>query len=94
MSDVHDPLWGMARTRAALRNELDEFLSTHLADLENDERVEALTWYCQGLGLEIPQKTTLGIAKRLAPDDVQAVRQRMQRALARGRFVHDEATRA
>lgn len=83
----------MARTRAALRNELDKFLSTHLADLENDERVEALTWYCQGLGLEIPQKTALGIAKRLAPDDVQAVRQRMQRALARGRFAHEEVFR-
>lgn len=80
----------MARTRASLRNALDKFLSTHLADLENDERVEALVWYCQGLGLEIPQKTSLGIAKRLAPDDVQAVRQRIQRAIARGRFGHEE----
>ena len=76
-------------TYAALRDSLDAFLSSHLAGLENEERVEALLWYCQGLGLEIEGKTALGLATRLAPETVQATRQRMQRALARGRFDHD-----
>lgn len=80
----------MAKTYAQLRKGLESFLEHHLRDLENDERVEALTWYCQGLGLEIPFKTALGIAKRLDPDNVQATRQRMQRALAKGRFSHEE----
>ena len=80
----------MARTYLRLRTELDSFLGHHLRDLENDERVEALTWYCQGLGLEIPCKTALGIATRLGPDNVEGTRQRMQRALAKGRFSHDE----
>lgn len=31
----------------------------HLAGLENDERVEALAWYCQGLGFEVEAKTAL-----------------------------------
>jgi SRSO17 transposase len=80
----------MAKTYASLRNELDSFLSKHLAGLENAERVEALAWYCQGLGLEIPDKTVFGIATRLAPDSVQAVRQRMQRALQCSRFAHED----
>jgi len=74
---------------AQLRDRLESFLSEHLAGLENDERVEALAWYCQGLGLEVPDKTVFGIASRLAPDATQAVRQRMQRALQRSRFSHD-----
>jgi SRSO17 transposase len=77
-------------TFAQLRNSLQSFLTHHLSDLEIEERIEALTWYCQGLGLEIPHKTALGIAARLQPDNIQACRQRMQRALHRGRFSHDE----
>lgn len=74
----------------ALRNQLDDFLSSHLAGLENDERVEALAWYCQGLGFEVEAKTALGLAGALAPDSIQATRQRMQRALQLGRFDHAE----
>jgi len=74
---------------ARLRDQLDGFLSEHLAGLENEERVEALAWYCQGLGLEVPDKSVFGIASRLAPNAVQAVRQRMQRALQRSRFSHE-----
>lgn len=80
----------MGRTYGQLQKKLEGFLTDHLAGLENEERVEALTWYCQGLGLEIPNKTALGIATRFAPNDVQACRQRIQRALARGRFEHDD----
>ena len=80
----------MAKTYAQLRKKLDEYLSEHLSDLENAERVEALGWYCQGLGLEIPDKTVFGIATRLTPDSVQATRQRVQRALLRSRFEHTE----
>lgn len=78
----------MNRTYGQLDRTLDDFLTTHLQDLENDERVEALAWYCQGLGLELPNKTVFGIASRLRPDDVEHCRQRMQRALQRGRFDH------
>lgn len=83
----------MAKTYASLRDTLDSFLSTHLAGIENEERVQALAWYCQGLGLEIPDKTVFGIASRLAPDTAQATRQRMQRALQRGRFSHEDIFR-
>jgi SRSO17 transposase len=77
-------------TFAALRDNLDEFLSNHLAGLENDERVEALAWYCQGLGFEVEAKTALGLAGAMRPDSVQATRQRMQRALQLGRFDHGQ----
>ena len=79
----------MDKSQAQLRDRLERFLTEHLAGLENDERVEALAWYCQGLGLEVPDKTVFGIAARLAPNSTQAVRQRMQRALQRSRFSHD-----
>jgi len=79
----------MTKSYGQLRDELEGFLSEHLAGLENAERVEALAWYCQGLGLEVPDKTVFGIAARIAPDATQAVRQRMQRALQRSRFSHD-----
>lgn len=79
----------MDKRQAQLRDHLERFLTEHLAGLENDERVEALAWYCQGLGLEVPDKTVFGIAARLAPHSTQAVRQRMQRALQRSRFSHD-----
>ena len=78
------------KTFAALRNSLDEFLSGHLEGLENEQRVEALGWYCQGLGFEVEAKTALGLATAMAPNAVQAKRQRMQRALQRGRFGHEE----
>lgn len=77
-------------TFAAVRNNLDDFLSSHLAGLENDERVEALAWYCQGLGFEVEAKTALGLAGAMRPDSVQATRQRMQRALQLGRFDHGQ----
>jgi SRSO17 transposase len=80
----------VAKTYAQLRNTLDGYLTHHLSGLENDERVEALGWYCQGLGLEVPDKTVYGIAGRVAPDSVESVRQRMQRALQRSRFAHDD----
>jgi SRSO17 transposase len=80
----------MAKTYAQLRKKLDGFLATHLSGLENEERVEALAWYCRGLGLEVPDKSVYGIASRIAPDAVESVRQRMQRSLQRSRFSHDE----
>ena len=78
----------MNRTFGHLDRALEHFLDTHLQDLENDERVEALAWYCQGLGLELPNKTVFGIATRLNPDNVEHCRQRIQRALQLGRFDH------
>lgn len=80
----------MGNTYAQLRNELDHFLTEHLGGLENAERVEALGWYCQGLGFEIPDKSIYGIATRIAPNAVESVRQRMQRAIQRSRFEHEE----
>src|SRR6185312_3430228 len=77
-------------TFGALRDQLDAFLTGHLSDLENDERVEALAWYCQGLGFEVEAKTALGLAGAMRPDSVQATRQRMQRALQLGRFDHTQ----
>jgi len=77
-------------TFAALRDSLDGFLKSHLEGLENTERIEALGWYCQGLGFQFEAKTALGLAGALRPDSVQATRQRIQRALQRGRFSHDE----
>jgi len=77
-------------TFAALRDSLDEFLSRHLEGLENAERVEALAWYCQGLGFETEAKTALGLAGAMNPDAVEATRQRMQRAIQKGRFEHRE----
>jgi len=77
-------------TFAALRDSLDEFLTSHLEGLENVERVEALAWYCQGLGFEVEAKTALGLAAAMTPDSVQATRQRMQRAIQLGRFDHAE----
>ena len=75
-------------TFAALRDGLDVFLTSHLEGLENEQRVQALGWYCQGLGFETEAKTALGLAGALSPGSVQATRQRMQRALAQGRFDH------
>lgn len=77
-------------TFAALRDNLDEFLSSHLEGLENQERVQALAWYCQGLGFEVKAKTALGLAGAMRPDSVQATRQRIQRAIQRGRFDHPQ----
>lgn len=77
-------------TFAALRDSLDEFLTSHLEGLENEQRIEALAWYCQGLGFEVEAKTALGLAAALSPDSVQATRQRMQRAIQLGRFEHTE----
>lgn len=77
-------------TFSALRNSLDDFLTSHLDGLENEQRVEALAWYCQGLGFEVEAKTALGMAAAMSPDSVQATRQRMQRALQHGRFAHHE----
>lgn len=77
-------------TFAALRDSLDDYLTSHLQGLENDQRIEALAWYCQGLGFEVEAKTALGLAGAMNPDDVQATRQRMQRALQLGRFSHED----
>ena len=79
----------MNRTYGPLNRALEGFLDIHLQDLENDERVEALAWYCQGLGLELPNKTVFGIASRFDPDNVEHCRQRIQRALQLGRFDHE-----
>ena len=73
-----------------LRDALEGFLVEHLSGLENAERTEALIWYCRGLGMEIRHKTVLGIAKKLAADEVQSVRQRMQRGLQKGNFSHED----
>lgn len=77
-------------TFAALRDNLDDFLSGHLEGLENEQRIEALGWYCQGLGLESRAKTAMGLAIAMDPESVEAKRQRMQRALQRGRFGHEQ----
>lgn len=77
-------------TFAALRDSLDEFLTSHLDGLENEQRVEALAWYCQGLGFEVEAKTALGLAAAMTPESIQATRQRMQRAIQLGRFDHAE----
>ena len=63
---------------------MDDFLASHLAGLENEQRVEALAWYCQGLGFEVEAKTALGMAAVMSPDSVQATMQRMHRALKLG----------
>lgn len=77
-------------TFSALRDSLDDFLTSHLDGLENEQRVEALAWYCQGLGFEVEAKTALGMAAAISPDSVEATRQRMQRAVQLGRFAHHE----
>ena len=59
-------------TFASLRDSLDDFLRSHLEGLENDPRVEALTWYCQGLGCEAKAKTALDLAAAMTPESVQA----------------------
>ncbi|MDJ0763547.1 MAG: hypothetical protein QNJ97_11220 [Myxococcota bacterium] len=76
-------------TFASLWDSLDEFLTSHLEGLENEQRVKALAWYCQGLGFEVEAKTALGLTSVMALGSVQETRQRMQRALQRGRFSHD-----
>ncbi|MDJ0765748.1 MAG: IS701 family transposase [Myxococcota bacterium] len=76
-------------TFASLRDSLDAFLTSHLEGLENEQRVEALAWYCQGLGFEVEAKTAFGLASVMDPGSVQGTRQRMQRALQRGRFSHE-----
>ncbi len=78
------------KTFAALRDSLDSFLTSHLDGLENEQRIEALGWYCQGLGFETEAKTALGLAGAISPDSVQATRQRIQRALQQSRFDHEE----
>lgn len=80
----------MAHTFGKLQKKVERFLEDHLHGLENDERVEALSWYCQGLALEIPQKSVLGMAAAMAPENMQQRRQRMQRAVTRGRFTHED----
>ncbi len=80
----------LVKTYGHLRDRLGSFLEAHLTDLENEERVEALTWYCQGLGLELPHKTAAAMAQRLQPNNVESCRQRMQRGLQRGRFAHTQ----
>ncbi|MBW2464540.1 MAG: hypothetical protein JRH11_23030 [Deltaproteobacteria bacterium] len=54
-------------TFAALRDGLDDFLTSHLEGLENEQRIEALGWYCHGLGFEVEAKTALGLAGALNP---------------------------
>lgn len=76
-------------TYATLRDSLDDFLTSHLKGLENEQRVEALAWYCQGLGFEVEAKTAMGLATAMRPNSVEATRQRIQRALHRGRFNHE-----
>lgn len=79
----------MAHTFGRLQRLVEQFLDDHLDGLENEERVEALGWYCQGLGLDLPQKSIRGMAMAMVPDDVEHCRQRMQRAVNRGRFSHE-----
>jgi SRSO17 transposase len=78
------------KTYAALRDSLDGFLTSHLDGLENAQRIEALGWYCQGLGFAVEAKTALGLAGAMQPEAVQATRQRMQRAVQLGRFDHTD----
>ncbi len=77
-------------TYSDVRDGLDSFLTHHLESLENEQRVEALLWYCQGLTLDIKAKTALGLAEKLRPDSVQGTRQRIQRAIGQGRFHADD----
>ena len=78
------------KTFGEVRDNLDEFLTHHLEGLENEQRVEALAWYCHGLGFDHEAKTALGMAAAMTPKSVQATRQRIQRALQHGRFDHDQ----
>jgi len=58
------------KTFASLRAALDEYLTSHLDGLENEQRVEALAWYCQGLGFEVEAKSTLGLAGNRCTSDL------------------------
>lgn len=80
----------MAHTYGTLERHLEEFLEDHLDGLENEERVEALSWYCQGLGIPTPEKTIRSMALAQSPDAMEGRRQRMQRALTQGRFSHEQ----
>jgi len=69
-----------------LAETLGAYLKTHLAGLDTDARVNALTDYARGLGMELPNKSMMSLARELAPENVEGCRQRMQRAIAFGRF--------
>ena len=80
----------MGHTYGTLERRLESFLEDHLDGLENEERVEALSWYCQGLGIPTPDKTVRSMAIAQSPKSVEARRQRMQRAVTHGRFSHEQ----
>lgn len=65
---------------------LDSFIRTHIGGLDIPSRIAALVKYAMGLGLEITEKTALGIGKRLAPEAVEGTRQAIQDALLHSRF--------
>jgi len=65
---------------------LESFLRKHLVGLDRPGRVSALVKYAMGLGLEITEKTALGIGKRLAPHSIEGTRQAIQDALLHSRF--------
>lgn len=81
------------KTFANLRDALESHLTRHLVDLDTPERVEALFTYCQGLGLEYPRKTLASMAERIEPGNAEGCRQRMHRAIHRGRFSKDDVFR-
>lgn len=76
----------MAHTVGILADALDTFLHTHLDGLDSEVRTSALADYARGLGLEVPGKSMMALARAVDPQNIEGCRQRMQRALALGRF--------
>ena len=80
----------MTKTVGTLGKVLDSYLTTHLEGVDSAIRVKALGDYARGLGLEIRDKSMMAMARVVAPERVESCRQRMQRAVGRGRFDSSE----
>lgn len=55
----------MAFTVGTLAKVLDGFLADHLGGLDTEVRVKALGDYVRGLGMELPHKSMMALARRL-----------------------------
>lgn len=78
-----------------LSNRLEDFLEQCFDGLGRRERREALCAYLRGLLLDGERKSMVPIAARLAehPDDVEAIRQRIQEAVSRANWDEREVFR-
>jgi SRSO17 transposase len=74
---------------------LDEFLDYMVDGLGRPERRHGIVLYLTGLLLSGERKTALAMGRRLAEcdDDVQAVRQQLQRCVSTSRWADDEVRR-